>query len=67
MASLEMTKMNNISKYKYMAAPIIIGVEVKETRNLAIYLHWGFNSFIRLEIEDGNLILYFSKSLKTSI
>ena len=45
----------------------IIGVEPKETRNLAIYLHWGYNTFEKLEIssikEDEGMILYYSKKL----
>ena len=43
---------------------LTIGVEAKETRNLAIYLHWGFNSFIFNETEDDELILYFKKELR---
>lgn len=43
---------------------LTIGVEAKETRNLAIYLHWGFNSFIFNETEENELILYFKKELK---
>ena len=45
--------------YKSLA----IGVEAKEVRNIAIYLHWGYNNFIKHEIEDNVLILYYSKSL----
>ena len=45
----------------------IIGVEPKETRNLAIYLHWGYDTFDKLVItdpkEDEGLILYYSKKL----
>ena len=51
----------------------IIGVEPKETRNLAIYLHWGYDKFLKLEISDfeesktfwkeEGLILYYSKKL----
>ena len=43
----------------------IIGVEPKETRNLAIYLHWGYDMFVKSEIsevEEG-LVLYYSKEL----
>ena len=43
---------------------LTIGVEARETRNLSIYLHWGFDSFIFNETEDGELILYFKKELK---
>jgi len=40
-----------------------IGVEAKETRNLGIYLHWGYDTFVTHEIEDGELVLYYSKVL----
>lgn len=42
---------------------VTIGVEAKETRNLAIYLHWGYNNFVMSEVEDSALVLYYSKSL----
>ncbi len=42
---------------------ITIGVEARETRNLAIYLHWGYNVFVNSELEDGVLVLYYSKQL----
>jgi len=42
---------------------VTIGVEAKETRNLGIYLHWGYDKFIMHEIEDGELVLYYSKVL----
>ena len=42
---------------------ITIGVEAKEARNLAIYLHWGYTDFILHEIEDDELILYYGKNL----
>ena len=44
----------------------VIGVEPKETRNLAIYLHWGYDTFVKLEVFDRkeeNLVLYYSKNL----
>jgi len=40
-----------------------IGVEAKETRNLGIYLHWGYDTFITHEIENSELVLYYSKRL----
>ena len=42
---------------------ITIGVEAKETRNLGIYLHWGYAEFICHEFDDGELVLYYGKSL----
>ena len=40
-----------------------IGVEAKDTRNLAIYLHWGFTEFVLGEVEEGELVLYYRKAL----
>jgi len=43
-----------------------IGVEPRETRNLAIYLHWGYDTFIEYkisDIEEEGLLLYYSKEL----
>lgn len=54
-----------IEKYALSAgySYLTIGVEAKETRNLAIYLHWGYNEFIMSAKEDGKLVLYFRKKL----
>ena len=43
---------------------LTIGVEAAETRNLAIYLHWGYDRLVHAEMEDGVLVLYYAKSLK---
>jgi GNAT superfamily N-acetyltransferase len=43
-----------------------IGVEPRETRNLGIYLHWGYDTFIEYkisDIEEEGLLLYYSKKL----
>ena len=42
---------------------LTIGVEAKETRNLAIYLHWGYDSFVMSETEDDELVLYYRKDI----
>ncbi len=42
---------------------LTIGVEAKETRNLAIYLHCGFCHFVMSEAEGNELVLYYEKSL----
>lgn len=42
---------------------LTIGVEAKETRNLAIYFHLGYVDFVMSEIEDGELVLYYEKIL----
>lgn len=40
---------------------VTIGVEARETRNLSIYLHWGYNQLIHTEVEDGELVMYYAK------
>ena len=42
---------------------LTIGVEAAESRNLGIYLHWGYTNFVLSEVEDGALILYYAKEL----
>lgn len=42
---------------------LTIGVEAKETRNIAIYLHWGYTEFVTSAIEDGELVLYYAKNI----
>ncbi len=44
---------------------LTIGVEAKESRNLAIYLHWGYDIHLGSSIEDDELILYYAKDLGT--
>lgn len=42
---------------------LTIGVEAKETRNLAIYLHWGYAELVHSCMEENELVLYYAKSL----
>ena len=42
---------------------ISIGVEANQTRNLAIYLHFWYQELIHVENEDGELVLYYAKTL----
>lgn len=42
---------------------LTIGVEAKETKNIAIYLHFGFTKFVSACVEDDELILYYSKEI----
>ncbi len=42
---------------------LTIGVDAPETRNLAIYLHWGYDQFVMGGEEDGDLVLYYKKNL----
>ena len=57
--------MNMIGQYAKAKGitTLTIGVEAAETRNLAIYLHWGYNRFVLHEEEDGELIVYYAKEL----
>lgn len=57
--------MSEIEKYAKQIGitSLTIGVEASETRNLAIYLHWGFSQFITADVEDGSFILYYGKTL----
>ena len=40
-----------------------IGAEATEARNLAIYLHWGYDKFLTSELDGGELVLFYAKSL----
>ena len=40
-----------------------IGVGAAETRNLSIYLHWGYDEFLVSDEDCGELVLFYSKTL----
>lgn len=42
---------------------LTIGSEAKESRNLAIYLHFGYTEFVTSMIEDDELILFYGKKI----
>ncbi|MDY3658664.1 MAG: GNAT family N-acetyltransferase [Eubacteriales bacterium] len=42
---------------------LTIGSEAKESRNLAIYLHFGYSKFITSFVEDGDLVLFYGKNI----
>jgi len=42
---------------------ITIGAEAAESRNLAIYLHWGYTDFISHEMDGDQLVVYYGKTL----
>ena len=42
---------------------VTIGVEAAETRNLGIYLHWGYDRFLLSEGENRELVLYYGKNI----
>ena len=43
---------------------VTIGAEAVESRNLGIYLHWGYDQFVMSEGEDMELTLYYAKDIK---
>lgn len=45
-------------------ARLTIGVEAAESRNLAIYLHWGYTEFLMAREDKGTLVLYYGKDLE---
>lgn len=42
---------------------LTIGSEAKESRNLAIYLHFGYIEFVTSFVEDDELILFYGKKI----
>ena len=42
---------------------LTIGVEAREARNVAIYLHWGYTELVHYETDDGELVLYYAKEI----
>ena len=40
-----------------------IGVDESETRNRAIYEHWGYTQFLFDEMDEGERVLYYAKNL----
>ncbi len=43
---------------------LTIGVEKHETRSRAIYRHWGYTAFLAEADEDGEIVLYYAKTLR---
>lgn len=42
---------------------LTIGSEAKESRNLGIYLHFGYTEFVTHIIEDDELIVFYKKDI----
>ena len=42
---------------------LTIGSEAKESRNLGIYLHFGYTEFITSFVEDDELVLFYGKNI----
>ncbi len=42
---------------------LTIGAEAVESRNLAIYLHLGFDKFVTSLVDSGDLILFYQKEI----
>lgn len=40
-----------------------LGSEAKESRNMAIYLHFGYTEFITSFVEDDELVLFYGKTI----
>lgn len=55
-------EMEQFATYNHITK-LTIGVEARETRTLAIYLHLGFTEFLCAEVEEGELVLYFGKQI----
>ena len=57
--------MQILEKYAANAgfSQLTIGVEAVETRNLSIYLHWGYDQFVMSEIDGGELVLFYAKAI----
>ena len=60
----KLVKLMECYALKYGYKKLTIGVEAKESRNLAIYLHWGYKEFIHAETEDDTLVLYYAKNIQ---
>ena len=52
----------NFAKDKGVSC-LTIGCEAKESRNLAIYLHFGYTEFITSIVENDELVLFYGKKL----
>ena len=42
---------------------LTIGAEAVETRNIGIYLHWGYTEYVMHEEDEDGLVLYYRKEL----
>lgn len=59
----KLVKMAEIYAKEKGVSYLTIGCEAKESRNLAIYLHFGYTEFITSMVEDNELILYYGKRI----
>ena len=59
----KLVKMAEIYAKEKGVSYLTIGCEAKESRNLAIYLHFGYTEFITNIVEDNELILYYGKRI----
>lgn len=62
LASVLVRKMEEEAR-KIGLSALTIGVEASESRNLAMYLHWGYTRFVFSETDEGELVLYYQKDL----
>jgi len=59
----KIVRMMEVCAMDHGCSAVTIGVEAAETRNLAIYLHWGYTRFLMSENDGGALVLYYGKAL----
>lgn len=59
----KLVKIAEVYAKEHGAKIITIGAESKESRNIAIYYHFGYKNFVCNMVENGEMILYYSKML----
>lgn len=42
---------------------LTIGVQVRQSRNLSVYRHWGYRELVLSAMEDGEAVAYYAKRL----
>ena len=58
-----LVKMAENYAFEHGIKTLTIGAEAKESRNLGIYLDWGYNTFVMHEIYEGDLVIYYKKEI----
>ena len=59
----EPVKMVPAPSYGILPERDVLSRPVLETRNLGIYLHWGYDRLLCWEVEEDTLVLYYEKTL----
>ena len=42
---------------------LTIGVQVRQSRKLSVYRHWGYRELVLSAMEDGEAVAYYAKRL----